>query len=81
MLSTGSRALQLQTTTIREESAIRTQEDDEEVGEDNEWKIDGGKKTLEPVTEEPEDRDLFDAHNTPVLVTSAESESDSAPEV
>ena len=39
------------------------------------------KKTLEPVVEEPEDWDLFDAHNTPVPVTSRESESDSAPEV
>ena len=36
------------------------------------------KKTLEPVIEEPEDWDLFEAHNTPVLVISCVSGSDSA---
>ena len=46
MLSTRSRAFQLRTTTIREESAIRTQEDDEEVGEDNELKFDCGKEDI-----------------------------------
>ena len=46
MLSTRSRAFQLQTPTIGEESAIRTQKDDEEVGEDNEWKIDGGEEDI-----------------------------------
>ena len=46
MLSTRSRALQLQTATFGEESAIRAQEDDEEVGEDNEWKIDAGKEDI-----------------------------------
>ena len=81
MRPTRSRAFQLQTTTFTEESAIRTQEDDKEVGEDNEWKIDGGKEDIGTSPEEPNDWDLFEAHNTPVPVTSSESESDSAPEV